>query len=127
MSLQEFSQLISGQNLPPVATVLSTLAIAALFTPFRRRIQTFIDRRFYRQKYEAEQVLAAFSTTLREEVDLDHLTKSILGVVKDTMQPAHVYLWLHEVNLQPMERRLEENSSQIMLSEKSETGRRASG
>ena len=94
--LQELFQLITGQNQSPVATVLSTLAIAALFTTFRRRIQSVIDRRFYRQKYNAEKVLAAFSTTLRHEVDPDHLTKSILAVVEETMQPAHLSLWIRQ-------------------------------
>ncbi len=85
----------------PAAIVLSTLAIAALFTPARRRIQTFIDHRFYRQKYDAEKVLTAFGTTLRDEVDLDSLTNSILGVVKETMQPAHISLWLRDAGLKP--------------------------
>jgi hypothetical protein len=107
-----FTTAIGHQS--PAAVMLSTLAIAALFTSFRRHIQTFIDRRFYRQKYNAERVLAAFSTTLREKVDLDHLTNSILGVVEDTMQPAHVSLWLREVDPQPRERKPEENSSQIL-------------
>jgi hypothetical protein len=93
--LQELFTTSTGRQ-SPAAVVLSTLAIAGLFTPFRRRIQTFIDRRFYRKKYDAEQVLAAFSTTLREEVDLDHLTNSILGVVEETVQPAHASLWLRE-------------------------------
>jgi hypothetical protein len=104
-----FTTVIGHQS--PAAIVLSTLAIAALFTPLRRRIQTFIDRRFYRQKYNAEKVLTAFSTTLREEVDLDSLTNSIQGVVKETMQPAHVSLWLRDVNFRPGERQLEENPS----------------
>jgi hypothetical protein len=99
--LQEVSQFITGQHQSPIATVLSTLAIAALFTPIRRRIQTFIDRRFYRQKYDAERVLAAFSATLRDEVDLDHLKYSILGVVEETMQPDHVSVWLRNIDLQP--------------------------
>ena len=94
-----FTTVIGRQS--PAANVLSTLTIAALFTPVRQRIQTFIDRRFYRQKYNAERVLVAFSTTLRDEVDLDHLTNSILGVAKETMQPEHASLWLREVNLQP--------------------------
>ena len=84
---------------------MSTLAIAALFIPIRQRIKTFIDRRFYRQKYNAEQVLAAFSTTLRDEMDLDHLTNSILGVARETLQPEHASLWLREVNFQPREQR----------------------
>jgi hypothetical protein len=80
----------------PAVTVISTLAVAALFTPLRRRIQDFIDRRFYRHKYNAEQVLSAFSQTLRDEVDLDRLSGSILGVVEETMQPAHLSLWVKE-------------------------------
>jgi hypothetical protein len=82
----------------PIVTVISTLAVAALFTPLRRRIQDFIDRRFYRQKYNAEKVLAAFSATLRDEVDLQRLTESILGVVDETMQPTESSLWLRDVD-----------------------------
>jgi hypothetical protein len=91
--LQQLFTTATGRQ-SPAAIVLSTLAIAALFTPFRRRIQTFIDRRFYRRKYNAERVLATFGSTLREKVDLDQLTNSIQGVVEETMQPAHLSLWL---------------------------------
>jgi K+-sensing histidine kinase KdpD len=98
VSLQELSQLITRQQESPVATVLSTLAIAALFSPLRRRIQARVDHRFYRQKYNAEQVLANFSTTLREEVNLEQLTDSILEVVRETMQPIHVSLWLSQAS-----------------------------
>jgi hypothetical protein len=97
-----FTEMIGHQT--PAAIVLSTLAIVVLFTPVRRRIQTLIDRRFYRQKYDAEQVLADFSTVLREKVDLDHLTQAIQGVVVETMQPEHVSLWLRKVDGQPGER-----------------------
>jgi hypothetical protein len=92
--LQALLRTATGQAQSEIVTVISTLTIAALFTPLRRRIQALIDHRFYRRKYDAARTLAVFSTAARDVVDLEQLKAELLYAVEETMQPAHTSLWL---------------------------------
>jgi hypothetical protein len=99
--LQSILEAVSGQQ-SAISIVVSTLVIAALFAPLRRRVQDFIDRRFYRRRYDAEKTLAAFAEFVRDETDMEALTAELLRVTEETMQPEQATLWL---NLTPDEQR----------------------
>lgn len=93
--LQQLFASVTGQR-SQVITILSTLTIAALFVPLRNRIQDFIDKRFYRKKYNAQQVLSDFANIVRDETDLEKLTARLIEVVQETMQPTRVSVWLND-------------------------------
>jgi hypothetical protein len=100
LALQALFRVVAGDN-STLAIALSTLVIGALFGPLRRRVQVGIDRRFYRDKYDAARVLAAFGGRLRDEVDLAHLSHDLLFVVRDTLHPEHISLWLPDGGQEP--------------------------
>jgi len=93
--LQRLFTGVTGQQ-SPLAIVISTLLIAALFNPLRQRVQSIIDRRFFRKKYDAQQVLEQFGRTARDETDRELLTAELARVLQDTIQPEHLSIWIHE-------------------------------
>jgi hypothetical protein len=99
--LQAVFQTATGEARGALVTALSTLGIATLFLPLRGRVQTAIDRRFFRRKYDAAQVLAAFGARLRDETDLSRLSEGLVGVVDQTMQPGSASLWLRPPGTSP--------------------------
>jgi hypothetical protein len=101
VALQNLLRTVTAERQNQLVTVVSTLAIAALFVPLRRWVQAFIDRRFYRRKYDAAHTLAVFGAALRDEVELDSLTQHLVQVVQTTMEPASVSLWLKPAGSAP--------------------------
>jgi hypothetical protein len=94
--LQSGLRAATGEGQNQLVTVLSTLVIAALVVPLHRRVQAFIDRRFFRRKYDAARALAAFAVRARDETDLNQLSHQLVGIVEETMQPASTSLWLKD-------------------------------
>jgi hypothetical protein len=92
--LQSISQILTGEAQSEVVTILSTLGIASIFAPLRRRIQTAIDRRFYRRRYDSQKILEGFTGVLSNEVDLEALTDRLVQVISETMHPEHVSVWI---------------------------------
>lgn len=103
--LQSILRPLTDSGDSPLVTVLTTLGIAALFNPFRRQVQNFIDRRFYRKKYNAEQALENFARVARDEVDMDRLTAALLRVAEETVQPEKVSLWVKDLDTNPIVRK----------------------
>jgi hypothetical protein len=102
--LQTVLRTLTNQT-SPLTVVVSTLAVAVLFQPLRRRIQAIIDRRFYRRKYDAQKTVQGFSARLREETDFAHLSNDLIAVIQETLQPAHVSLWLRDGGVRSAEQR----------------------
>jgi hypothetical protein len=98
--LQSLLRSLTGKTQSELVTVVSTLAIAALFVPLHQRVQDFIDRRSYRRKYDAAKTLAAFAASMRDETDLDKLTERLVSVVDETIQPASVSVWLRPTKIE---------------------------
>ena len=110
IGLESLIGIVAGTANKPIALVLSTLVIAALFQPLRTRVQSVIDRRFFRTKYDAARALEAFSSALRQEIDLEQLQAQLLSVVVETMQPAQVSMWLRDAPRHPQGSSLPPNS-----------------